>query len=135
MRLYQLTALERDKIVANYNEILDEIKDLLDILASEGRVLQIIKDELGEIRDRFGSPRLTRFEADPGEIAIIDLIANEAQIITITHRGYIKRTAAEEFKAQKRGGKGVRGMTTTAAGEDQEADFVEHLFSASSHDY
>ena len=135
MRLYQLTALERDKIVANYNEILEEIKDLLDILAREERVLQIIKDELGEIKDRFGSPRKTRIEADPGEIAIVDLIANDAQIITITHRGYIKRTAAEEYKAQKRGGKGVRGMTTSVASEDEEEDFVEHLFSATAHDY
>ncbi len=135
MRLYQLTALERDKIVGNYNEVLEEIKDLLDILAREERVLQIIKDELGEIRDRFAGPRLTRIEADPGEIAIVDLIANDAQIITITHRGYIKRTAAEEYKAQKRGGKGVRGMATTSGAEDDEADFVEHLFSASAHDY
>jgi DNA gyrase subunit A len=136
MRLYQLTALERDKIKANYDQILDEIKELLSILASEARVLQIIKDELTEIRDRFGSPRKTGIEADPGEIATIDLIANDSQIITITHRGYIKRTAAEEYTAQKRGGKGVRGMTTRdAIDEDEEEDFIEHLFSASAHDY
>ncbi len=136
MRLYQLTALERDKIKGNYDALLEEIKDLLDILAREERVLQIIKDELGEIRERFGTPRKTGIEADPGEIAIVDLIANEAQIITITHRGYIKRTAAEEYKAQRRGGKGVRGMATRdAVDEDEEDDFVEHLFSASAHDY
>ncbi|MEM9478565.1 MAG: DNA gyrase subunit A [Verrucomicrobiota bacterium] len=136
LRLYQLTALERDKLKANYDEILEEIKDLLDILAREERVLQIIKDELLEVKEKYGTPRRSSIEHDPGEIATVDLIANESNIISITHRGYIKRTLSSEYKAQKRGGKGVKGMVTRdAQGEDEEQDFVEQLFSASSHDY
>ena len=137
MRLYQLTALERDKVKANYDQVLEEIKDLLDILANEHRVLQIIKDELNEIKEKYATPRLTGIEPDDGEINIVDLIANESSIITISRRGYIKRTAASEYRAQKRGGKGVRGMATTDAqvGEEEEEDFVEHLFAATAHDY
>ena len=137
MRLYQLTALERDKVKANYDAVLEEIKDLLDILAKEQRVLTIIKDELGEIKDKYATPRLTRIEPDEGEINIVDLVANESSIITISRRGYIKRTAAAEYRAQRRGGKGVRGMTTTEgqSGEEEEEDFVEHLFTATAHDY
>jgi len=137
MRLYQLTALERDKVKANYDQVLAEIKDLMDILANEHRVLQIIKDELNEIKEKYATPRLTRIEPDEGEMNIVDLIANESSIITISRRGYIKRTAATEYRAQKRGGMGVRGMSTTEnqSGEEEEEDFVEHLFSAGAHDY
>ncbi len=136
MRLYQLTALERDKIKNSYDEVIEEIKDLMDILAKESRVMRIIKDELLEIKEKYATPRLTGIEADPGEIAIVDLIANEGQVITLSHRGYIKRTASAEYKAQRRGGKGVKGMVTREVQhEEDEEDFVETVFSASAHDY
>ena len=136
LRLYQLVGLERDKIKADYDELIETIKDLLDIIAREERVLQIIKDELREIQERWATPRKTDFAAYEGEIANVDLIANESNMITISHRGYIKRTLATEFRTQARGGKGLKGMETRGvADEDEEADFVEHLFAATSHDY
>jgi DNA gyrase subunit A len=137
LRLYQLTGLEIDKVKGEYADILARIKDLLDILAREERVLTIIKEELREIKAKHATPRLTELVPDEGEIAIEDLIANEGVIITITHSGLIKRTNVSSYRAQRRGGKGVIGMTTreasAAPGEDQ--DFVEHLFTASTHDY
>jgi DNA gyrase subunit A len=109
---------------------------LSDILAKEQRVFSIIKKELREIRDKHGSPRLTQFIADEGEINMEDLIANEGCIISITHGGFIKRTAVSAFRAQRRGGKGVIGMQTReGATEEEEGDFVEHLFTATTHDY
>jgi len=136
LRLYQLVGLERDKIKADYDELIETIKDLLDIIAREERVLQIIKDELREIQEKWATPRKTDFAAYEGEIANVDLIANESNMITISHRGYIKRTLATEFRTQARGGKGLKGMETRGvADEDEEADFVEHLFAATSHDY
>ncbi len=137
LRLYQLVGLEREKIKADYDALLETIKDLLDILAREERVLQIIKDELQEVKAKHGTPRRTDFAAaEEGEIANVDLIANDANIITITHRGYIKRTPATEYRTQARGGKGLKGMETReAADEDEAADFVEHLFAATAHDY
>lgn len=136
MRLYQLTALERDKVKGAYDAILEEIKDYLDILAREIRVMQIIKDELLEIKEKYATARKTRIEADPGEINIVDLIANDGQVITLSHRGYIKRTAAMEYTSQRRGGKGVKGMVTRdAQNDDDEDDFVETVFSAGAHDY
>jgi DNA gyrase subunit A len=137
LRLYQLTGLEIDKVKAEYAQVIERIKDLLDILARESRVFTIIKEELREIKARHATPRLTELVPDEGEIAIEDLIANEGVIITITHSGLIKRTNVSSYRAQRRGGKGVIGMTTretsAAPGEDQ--DFVEHLFTASTHDY
>ena len=106
LRLYQLTALERDKIKDEYDKVLDEIKDLLDILAKEVRVLAIIKEELLEVKEKYGSPRKTDIVPDEGEINIEDLIANESTIITISHRGFIKRTPAVDYRTQGRGGKG-----------------------------
>lgn len=136
LQLYRLTGLERDKIKNEYDGLLSTIKDLLDILAKESRVLTIIKDELRAIQEKHGSPRLTQLIPDEGEINIEDLIANEGCIITITHRGFIKRTAVSAYRAQRRGGKGVIGMTTReGASEGEEDDFVEHLFTASTHDY
>ena len=136
LRLYQLTGLERDKIDKEYKELISTIKDLRDILAKEARVLTIIKKELREIRDKHGSPRLTEFIADEGEINMEDLIANEGCIISITHGGFIKRTAVSAFRAQRRGGKGVIGMSTReGATEEEEGDFVQHLFTATTHDY
>src|SRR5207249_7028687 len=136
LRLYQLTGLEREKIEAEYKNIIESIKDLRDILAKEQRVLTIIKKELREIRDKYGSPRLTEIVPEEGEINMEDLIANEGCIISITHGGFIKRTAVSAFRAQRRGGKGVIGMgTREGATEQEEGDFVEHLFTATTHDY
>ena len=137
LRLYQLTGLEVDKIRAEYGQLLERIKDLLDILARESRVFTIIKKELQEIKEKYATPRLTELIPDEGDIAIEDLIANEGVIITITHAGLIKRTNVSSYRAQRRGGKGVIGMTTREASSapgDTE-DFIEHLFTASTHDY
>ncbi|HMC24611.1 MAG TPA: DNA gyrase subunit A [Candidatus Udaeobacter sp.] len=136
LRLYQLTGLEREKIDKEYKELLESIKDLRDILAKEQRVFTIIKRELREIRDKYGSPRLTELAPHQAEINMEDLIVNEGCIISITHGGFIKRTAVSAFRAQRRGGKGVIGMQTReGATEEEEGDFVEHLFTATTHDY
>ncbi len=135
LRLYQLVGLEREKIKKDYDDLLETIKDLLDILAREERVLQIIKDELREVVEKHGTPRRTDFEEYEGEIANVDLIANEANIITISHRGYIKRTLTTEYRTQGRGGRGLKGMETREAIDEEESDFVEHLFAATAHDY
>jgi DNA gyrase subunit A len=136
LRLYQLTGLEREKIVSEYKELLDTIKDLRDILAKEQRVFTIIKKELREIRDKYATPRLTHLVPDEGEIAMEDLIRNEGCIISITHGGFIKRTAVSAFRAQRRGGKGVIGMSTReGATQEEEGDFVQHLFTATTHDF
>src|SRR5690349_3187747 len=136
LRLYQLTGLEREKIVTDYKELLDTIKDLRDILAKEQRVFTIIKKELREIRDKYATPRLTQLVPDEGEIAMEDLIRNEGCIISITLGGFIKRTAVSAFRAQRRGGKGVIGMSTReGATQEEEGDFVEHLFTATTHDF
>jgi DNA gyrase subunit A len=136
LRLYQLTGLEREKIDKEYKELIETIADLRDILAKEQRVSTIIKKELREIRDKYGSPRLTEIAPDQAEINMEDLIANEGCIISITYGGFIKRTAISAFRAQRRGGKGVIGMQTReGATEEEEGDFVEHLFTATTHDY
>ena len=135
LRLYQLTGLEIDKVEAEYKALLEVIKDLLDILAKESRVMAIIKGELKAIKEKHATPRLTQIVPDEGEIAIEDLIANEGVIITLTHAGLIKRTAVSAYRAQRRGGKGVIGMTTREADTPEESDFIEHLFTASTHDY
>ena len=136
LRLYQLTGLEIDKVRAEYKELVKKIKDLLDILAKEARVLAIIKDELATIKEKYATPRRTDLAPDEGEMSIEDLIANEAVIITLTHNGLIKRTNISAYRAQRRGGKGVIGMKTRKATTEKEAsDFIEHLFTASTHDY
>jgi DNA gyrase subunit A len=136
LRLYQLTGLERESIESEYAALLETIKDLLDILAKEKRVLQIITEELREIQKKYGSPRRTEIVPEQGEIAIEDLIANEGVIVTLTHKGFIKRTAVSAYRAQRRGGKGVIGMTAREGATEEDADdFVEHLFTATTHDY
>jgi DNA gyrase subunit A len=137
LRLYQLTGLEIDKVRAEYRELMEKIKDLLDILAREARVLTIIKTELREIKEKHATPRLTDLVPDQGEIAIEDLIANEGVIITLTHSGLIKRTNVSSYRSQRRGGKGVIGMTTRegTVAEGEKDDFIQHLFTASTHDY
>lgn len=135
LRLYQLTGLERDKIANEYGELLLRIDDLTDILNRADRVMNMIKEELQKVRDKYDSPRLTQIVPAEGDIDIEDLIANEGCIITITHGGYIKRTPETDFRAQRRGGRGVIGMATREAQlEGEEGDFVQHLFTASTHD-
>jgi len=135
LRLYQLTGLEIDKIDKEYRALLEIIKDLLDILAKESRVMTIIKDELAAIKEKHATPRKTEIVPDEGEIAIEDLIVNEGVIITLTHNGLLKRTNVSQYRAQRRGGKGVIGMTTREGETAEDKDFVEHLFTASTHDY
>jgi len=135
LRLYQLTGMERDSIKSEYDALIATIKDLMDILAREKRVLTIIKDELREIQRKYATPRRTQIVAEQGEMAIEDLIANEGVIVTLTHNGFIKRTLVSAFRAQKRGGKGVIGMTAREAEKEEDSDFVEYLFTATTHDY
>jgi DNA gyrase subunit A len=135
LRLYQLTSLERDTIKQEYDELVATIKDLLDILAKETRVLTIIKDELRALQLKYGTPRRTQIVPAEGEMAIEDLIANEGVIVTLTHNGFIKRTLVSSFRAQKRGGKGVIGMVAREAEKEEDSDFVEYLFTATTHDY
>ncbi len=136
LRLYQLTGLERDKIRDEYEELLKHIADLLDILAKESRVLEIIKQELRDIKERYATPRRTQIVADEGEMVLEDLVANEGMVITLTHKGLIKRTNINSFRKQGRGGQGVIGATVPESDASQEdGDFIEHLFTASTHDY
>ena len=135
LQLYRLTGMEIDKVRAEYRELIERIKDLMDILAKEARVLAIIKSELFAIKEKYATPRLTELVPDEGEIAIEDLIANEGVIITLTHSGLIKRTNVSSYRAQRRGGKGVIGMATREGATEEDKDFIEHLFTASTHDY
>jgi DNA gyrase subunit A len=135
LRLYQLTGLEIDKVRAEYNELIERIKDLLDILAKEARVMAIIKAELHAIKEKYATPRMTDLVPDEGEIAIEDLIANEGVIITLTHTGLIKRTNVSSYRSQHRGGKGVIGMATREGATEEDQDFIEHLFTAGTHDH
>lgn len=129
MRLQRLTGLERDKIVEEYEQILKLIIELKSILASEERVLKIIKDEITDIRDRFGDERRTQFlDGECEDIDMEDLIQKEEMIVTVSHLGYIKRHPVTSYRAQRRGGKGKQGMAT------RDEDFVEQIFSASTHD-
>jgi len=129
MRLYQLTGLERDKIEEEYLELIKLIEYLKGLLASEKKLMGLVKTELLAVKEKYGDARRTDIVADEGEMNIEDLIANEACIVTISHQGYIKRTAVSAYRAQRRGGKGVMGM------EQREEDFIEHLFTCSTHDY
>jgi len=129
MRLHRLTGLERDKIIAEYNDILALIKRLKEILASEVEILNIIKSELLEIKERFGDARRTEIIEKTGELSLEDLIVEEDMVVTVSHGGYIKRNAVSLYRAQRRGGKGKTGM------RPKEEDFVERLFIASTHSY
>ena len=129
MRLKALTGLSRDKIESEYNALVETIKHLKEILASEALVLGIIKDELTEIKNAYGDERRTHIVHGESDIEIESLIKEEDNVITITHFGYIKRISVDAYKSQKRGGKGVTAMGT------RENDFVEHLFVSSTHDF
>ncbi len=135
LRLYQLTGLERDSIKKEYDDLISTIKDLLDILDKENRVLTIIKQELRALQEKFATPRRTQIVPAEGDIAIEDLIANDGVIVTLTHNGFIKRTLVSAFRAQRRGGKGVIGMTARESENEEDSDFVEYLFTATTHDY
>ena len=128
MRLSRLTGLEREKIEEELKEILAEIKRLDAILKSEGLIEGIIKDELLEIKDKFRCPRITEIVDDYEDIDIEDLIANENMVVTITHRGYIKRVPSKTYEKQKRGGKGRVAVTT------YDDDFIESFFTSNTHD-
>ncbi|MGZ8868803.1 MAG: DNA gyrase C-terminal beta-propeller domain-containing protein, partial [Thermoanaerobaculia bacterium] len=129
MRLQRLTGLERDKIVAEYNELMALIQRLRSVLQSEQLVLNIIADELRAIKESYGDPRRTEIIAEAHEISIEDMIADEDMVITVSRGGYIKRSPLSLYRAQRRGGKGRIGMQT------KEEDIVEHLFVASTHAY
>ncbi len=129
MRLARLQGLEREKLDAEYEELMAFIKEMEEILASEQRVLEVIKTEITEIRDKFGDERRTTIEAVEDDIDIEDLIEEEDNVITMTKQGYIKRLAVDTYKSQKRGGKGIIGMQT------KEEDYVNTMFVASTHAY
>jgi DNA gyrase subunit A len=129
MKLQRLTGLEREKIMTEYKETLQEIKDLKDILASEPRQKEIIRKELAEIKEKYGDERLTEITAQTKEITMEDLISEEESVITISHAGYVKRNPLSAYRSQRRGGKGLIGMET------REEDYVEQLFIGSTHDY
>jgi DNA gyrase subunit A len=129
MRLQRLTGLERDKIIAEYEEVLKEIARLSEILASDLLVMKIIRDELLELKAEYGDARRTEIVAQTTELDIEDLIKDEEMVITISHAGYIKRNVLTNYRAQKRGGKGKLGMET------KEEDFVEPLFTATAHSF
>ena len=128
MRLKTLSGLQREKIDDEYNQLMELIAHLRDILNSERLVFEIIKEELIEIRDKFGDERKTKIVAAEGEIDLEDLIKEEQTVVALTHFGYIKRMPIDTYKSQRRGGKGITGMAT------REEDFVKQIFTASTHD-
>jgi len=129
MRLQRLTGLERQKIQDEYQELLKTIAYLKELLQSEQMQKDVVKGELIEIKEKFGDARRTEISHAEGDISIEDLIADEAVAITISHLGYIKRTSLDEYKPQKRGGRGSQGSKT------RDSDFIEHMFVASNHNY
>ena len=128
MRLQRLTQLERDKLIEEYRDILKQIEYLRSILGSEALVRQIIRDELTEIKEKYQDERRTKIVKEEADLTLEDLIAEEEVVVTITHSGYIKRNAVTLYRAQRRGGKGKIAMGV------KEEDFVETLFTASTHD-
>lgn len=129
LRLQRLTGMERDKIKKEYEELMAFINRLKAILADEGLRMQIIKDELTEIRERYGDDRRSEIEYAAGDFRMEDMIADEEVVITISHLGYMKRTVLTDYKVQNRGGRGVQGGAT------RDEDFIEHIFVASTHNY
>ena len=129
MQLQRLTNMEQDKIVAEYKEVIARIEDLLDILAKPERVTQIIGDELTEVKQQFGDKRRSEIVVNGQEMSMEDLIASQEVVVTLSHSGYIKYQSLDEYRTQKRGG---RGKQATATKED---DFIETLFMANTHDY
>ena len=128
LRLYQLTGLEREKIEEEYMKLLQLIEELKLILDNESKLLSVIKEELVAMKDKYPSERRTQIVAAEGEFRMEDVIANEGCVISVSHKGFIKRTSVSEYRSQKRGGKGVKGSGS------YEEDFIEHVFTASTHD-
>jgi DNA gyrase subunit A len=129
MRLQKLTGLERDKIDLEYGEIVDKIAEFRLILSSRDRQTDIIKEELVEIKDRYGDERRTEIVYSADDFSVEDMIADEDVVVTISNKGFIKRMPVDSYRRQKRGGKGMKGTTT------REEEYVEHLFVASNHNY
>ncbi|REC43709.1 MULTISPECIES: DNA gyrase subunit A [unclassified Chryseobacterium] len=129
LRLARLTGMELDKIRDEYDAIMKEINNLEDILANEPRRFQIIKDELAEVKEKYGDERRTEIDYSGGEMSIEDIIPNEAVVLTISHAGYVKRTLLSEYKIQSRGGVGNKAATT------RDSDFLEYIVSATNHQY
>jgi DNA gyrase subunit A len=129
MRLYQLTGLEREKVEEEYAELKKLMDYLEDLLAHPEKIFGVIKEDLEQIRAKYGEPRRTELCIDEGEINMEDLIADEPCVITLSNTGYIKRVPVDTYRQQRRGGKGVIGMDT------KDEDFVEHVFTGSTHDY
>jgi len=129
MRLQKLTGLERDKLRAEFDELMELIGRLQAILADKALRMGIIKDELGEMKEKFGDERRSRIEFSSAELSIEDMIPDEQVVITISHAGYIKRTRLAEYKEQSRGGVGSKGAVT------RDADFIEEIFSATNHNW
>ncbi|MAO45827.1 MAG: DNA gyrase subunit A [Crocinitomicaceae bacterium] len=129
MRLQKLTGLERDKLRAEYDELMAIIKDLKDILEKKERRMTMIKEELGEVKDKFGDDRRSAIEFSSADVSIEDLIPDEQVVITISHAGYIKRTKLAEYRSQSRGGVGSKGSST------RDADFLEEIFTATNHNW
>ncbi|MHB1421322.1 MAG: DNA gyrase subunit A [Bacillota bacterium] len=129
MRLSRLTALEREKLEAEYRELIKTIAYLTEVLGNERMVMNIIKEEIQAIKDKFGDPRRSQISAIDENLDIEDLIAEEDMVLTVTHRGYVKRIPLDTYRSQRRGGRGVTGLTT------REEDFVEHLFITTTHHY
>lgn len=127
LRLQRLTGMEREKIKQEYDELMKLIADLKELLGDEAKRFEVVKKELLEIKDKFGDARKTEITYLDDEVKIKDLIKEEDVVITISHLGYIKRTSATEYRAQRRGGRGVMG------GKTREEDYIEHLFVASTH--
>lgn len=129
LRLARLTGMELDKIRDEYDAIMKEIADLEDILTNEPRRFQIIKDELIDVKEKYGDERRTEIDYSGGEMSIEDIIPNESVVLTISHAGYIKRTSLSEYKVQSRGGVGNKAATT------RDSDFLEYIVSATNHQY
>ena len=129
MRLQKLTGLERDKIKAEYEELMKTIEYLKSVLADKGLRMSIIKEELEEVKEKFGDERRTDIEYAGGDVSIEDMIPDSEVVITISHAGYIKRTALSEYKKQNRGGVGAKAAST------RDQDFIEHVFVATNHQY
>ena len=129
MRLRQLTGLEQDKLRGEYDELVKTIADLKDILDKKDRRMNIIKEELAQIKEKYGDERRSVIEYAGGNFSIEDMIPNEKVVVTISHAGYIKRTPLAEYKTQNRGGVGQKASTT------RNEDFLEHLFVGTNHQY
>ena len=129
MRLQKLTGLEREKIQEQYNELMERITYYKRVLSEESLRMEIIKDELGVVKDKFGDERRTQINHAAGEIRMEDLLENKEMIVTITYEGYMKRTEGSEYRVQGRGGTGFKGAGT------KDKDFIEHIFSAMTHNY